>query len=708
MAEGEAEQDLPVSLPSASRPTTVSVVDSTSTPAASSSADAQQPSLSRNSSQSSLSNTRTLYNIHKKTSVELRAAQSSSSSLQDPPKGSRDDGGRISYNVRPSSMIPSAHSASILPSSSFFNPRKPSPASPDPLRSPTGSGISSPRFSVLGSPDPQSERRGNGPIITRVTSEFASRGEEPTRRDSAELEEEEGLRRLSGLPPSREVLERVESRGGGGSRPSSPLGGYVAGGVAGGSEPKHQPSIDGLVRSASTSSRHQAGHQQQPTDSTASTSQLAHRPSTETSRTQSTHFLPHHTSREPLLDFNPSRTIRVDASSPARNSRRDSLTEDLRVTSPAVPRSPTNTTPRLGGPTGTASKPTPIPAPAALPPAQPIPYNPVLSASGQRIRNHKLHSGSNRFYLGGRILSSKDNPVPFIISLGLAVVLPVLFFAFSGPFLWDNLGGGGKASIFVFLYLWGIMITSMCKTAWRDPGIIPRKLDPLPQRKWVEDLYGEGEGGFRAEPRYMRLKEGVVASKWCETCATYRPPRTSHCRLCDNCVEHTDHHCTFLNNCIGRRNYTSFFAFLVSAIFCTIYAIAFSSWHISRRAARAAPGESWAGRWDVAGSFVVAVLSFALFCPIAGLFGYHVRLVWVNRTTIEMLRPKGDRSGAINPVDGKPMGNLYALQNPFANIVALLCRPMEVPSWIAPREWAKRDAREGGVEGGEREAKEEV
>lgn len=47
----------------------------------------------------------------------------------------------------------------------------------------------------------------------------------------------------------------------------------------------------------------------------------------------------------------------------------------------------------------------------------------------------------------------------------------------------------------------------------------------------------------------------------------------------------------------------------------------------------------------------------------------------------------------MNPLDGKAVDNVYTLQSPWANFISVLCRPMEIESWIEGDQFATSDDR---------------
>ncbi|KAM9817380.1 LOW QUALITY PROTEIN: putative palmitoyltransferase ZDHHC13 [Neosynchiropus ocellatus] len=81
-----------------------------------------------------------------------------------------------------------------------------------------------------------------------------------------------------------------------------------------------------------------------------------------------------------------------------------------------------------------------------------------------------------------------------------------------------------------------------CKT---DPGFVKAS-----EEKKKMNVLVLAEAGY-LDPRVF-----------CTSCMIKKPMRTSHCFICDACVDKQDHHSIWTNNCIGARNHRFYIFFL--------------------------------------------------------------------------------------------------------------------------------------------------
>nr|XP_028579593.1 probable palmitoyltransferase ZDHHC14 isoform X4 [Podarcis muralis] len=296
-------------------------------------------------------------------------------------------------------------------------------------------------------------------------------------------------------------------------------------------------------------------------------------------------------------------------------------------------------------------------------------------------RKWEVFPGRNKFYCDGRIMMARQTGV-FYLTLVLILVTSGLFFAFDCRYLSDEITPAIPAvGAVLFFFVMGTLL----RTSFSDPGVLPRATpdEAADLERQIEIANGSSSGGYRPPPRTKEvlINGQTVKLKYCFTCKIFRPPRASHCSLCDNCVERFDHHCPWVGNCVGKRNYRFFYMFILSLSFLTVFIFAFVITHIIHRSQQTGFLNALK---DSPASVLEAVVCFFSVWSIVGLSGFHTYLISSNQTTNE------DIKGSWSNKRGKENFNPYSYGNIFTNCCSALCGPIS-PSLIDRRGFMQPD-----------------
>ncbi|KAK1397376.1 S-acyltransferase [Heracleum sosnowskyi] len=272
-----------------------------------------------------------------------------------------------------------------------------------------------------------------------------------------------------------------------------------------------------------------------------------------------------------------------------------------------------------------------------------------------RVRLYHVWKGYNRFACGGRLVFGPDGSAA-VLSASMIAIPSIVFCINMFLNLPKTSTMYGQTVLIVGIVLFMLAFVLLFIICGSDPGIVPRcsqspdsETSSTVSMDWARDSMNS-----RKTPRTREeiVNGQIVRVKFCNTCKIYRPPRSSHCSVCNNCVLKFDHHCPWVGQCIGIRNYRVFILFVTSSTVLCIYVFTFTLLiHVFDQ-----KGSFWRSLSRDVLSIIIMVYCFLVIWFVGGLTVFHFYLICTNQTTRENFKYRYDKKK--NPYNHGILNNL--------------------------------------------------
>lgn len=282
------------------------------------------------------------------------------------------------------------------------------------------------------------------------------------------------------------------------------------------------------------------------------------------------------------------------------------------------------------------------------------------------VKVYKLWHGNNTLLFGGRVILGyiiySPNYIHAIGSLFLIISSEVI--------LLSTVSKNDHISLTLFSLLFTILTsTFLIILSSSNPGYIPKQEFPFargPSESPILLTALINEPSKQSAIERVAFEQvynsSIIRLKSCRTCWIVRPPKTSHCSLCNLCVEGFDHHCPWVGTCIGKRNYKLFLLFIFSLFVLIAINLTICVLELAKGIKNDTESAEEFLESTGAAVFFSMYMSGAGFF-VGGLSSFHIYLLFTGYTTNEALKKK----------IYYPKHNPFAPVSIWSNVIYVFC-----------------------------------